>query len=78
MCDSICAAACITVGRLNRLLLIHLSNNILKSTVFTRVLPLSTVTTLALKLRAALVFTFVLSLASVLALLSFDVFASLA
>ena len=40
--------------------------------------PLSAVTTVALELRAALVFTFVLSFAFVLALLAFAVFAFLA
>ena len=58
--------------------LTHLSNNVLVSTVFLLVSPLSTVTTVALRLRAALVLTFVLSRAFGLALLSFAVFAFLA
>ena len=64
--------------KFDRLLLIHLSNSVLVSTVFPLVSPLYTVTTVALKLRAALVFTFVLSLAFVLALIAFAVFAFLA
>ena len=59
------APARTTVRRLNRLLLIHHTSSVL-STVFLLVPPLSTVTSVALKLRVALV----LSLAFVFALLS--------
>ena len=44
-------------------LIIHLSNGVLVSTVFLLVSPLTAVTTVALKLRAALVFSSVLSFA---------------
>ena len=64
--------------RFDRFLLIHFGNSVLVSTVFLLVSPLSTVTTIALELRTALVFTLVLSFALVLAFLTLGVFAFLA
>ena len=68
------------VGGVTRvvLLLIHFGNSVLVSTVFLLVSPLSTVTTVALNLRIALVFTLVLSFALVFAFLALGVFAFLA
>ena len=72
-CDSGRAA-----WRFDRLLLIHFGNSVLVSTVFLLVSPFSTVTTAALKLRTALVFTLVLSFALVLAFLALGGLAFLA
>ena len=73
--DSGRAATRTAVWRFDKLLLIHIGNSVLVSTVFLLVSPLSTV---ALKLRTALVFALVLSFALVLAFLALGVFAFLA
>ena len=73
-CDSFRAAARTAVSRFDRFLLIHSGNSVLVSTVFLLVSPLSTVTTVALKLGTALVFTLVLSFALVLAFLALSMF----